>query len=129
MARKNRRLHADGYLLPSLLVGVLILAATGCLLYLSLRGRAEALGREIKKLETQRIALRERLRVEESEWSRIRAPGNVVKALETHAITMTWPRQEQIVRIGSPAAMARNRDGELAGIVRRQAAMGTRLHD
>ena len=66
MARKNRRLHTEGYLLPALLVGLLVLAAMGCLLYLSLKGRAEALGTEIKKLETQRTVLRERMRVEES---------------------------------------------------------------
>lgn len=129
MARKNRRLHADGYLVPTLLIGLLVLTATGCLLYLSLRGKAEALGREIKKLETQRTALRERLRVEESEWSRIRAPGNVVKALEIHGIQMTWPRQEQIVRIGAPSTMARNLKGELAGVTRRQPTLGTMLHD
>ena len=129
MARKNRRLHTEGYLLPALLVGLLVLAAMGCLLYLSLKGRAEALGTEIKKLETQRTVLRERLRVEESEWARISAPGNVVKALETHGITMTWPRQEQIVRIGAPSAMVRSRKGELAGMTRRQPASGTMIHD
>ena len=115
MARKNRRRHSDGYFFPPSLALILCLPVLIALLHLYFKSRTEAIGQEIKALEIAQTKLGERIRVEESEWARVRAPANVVKALQVHGIDMTWPRQEQIVRIGGPSAMVRGRAGDFAG--------------
>lgn len=129
MTRKNRRRHSDGYFFPASLALILCLPVLVALLHLYFKTRAEALGQEIKALEIRQTQFNERIRIEESEWARIRAPANVVKALQRHGIEMTWPRQEQIVRIGGPSAMVRGRAGDIAGSPRRRTNRGVVLND
>jgi hypothetical protein len=78
-----------------LLVGV----AAFALAYVCLQSRADTLGRDIKALEVKRDQLRERVVKEQSIWARMQSPANLEQALREHALVMTWPNRDQIVRV------------------------------
>jgi hypothetical protein len=96
---RNRRKHVKTSSYPATLAGVLVLAALLSLSYLWLRGRCESLGREISRLEDQKIALQRQRVNEEYKWSAMTSPENMQKLLKTHNLQMAWPREKSVVRI------------------------------
>ena len=84
---------------PARLAVVLVLAAGLALVYVCMKSRTDALGREIKQLEVKREQLRARLVKEQCEWAKLQAPGSLEKALKEHGLVMTWPGRDQIVRL------------------------------
>lgn len=96
---QNKRKRTEGLPLPSpwMIVGTALVIAG--LTYVSLIARCEALGRDIKILDTE-IADRERiLQNEQAKWTRMRAPENIDRALAAFNISMALPQPHQVVRV------------------------------
>jgi hypothetical protein len=99
MARRNRKKNESGFVFPWQMALVLAGIAAFALTYVYLQSRAETLGGEIKMLEVKRDQLRERIVKQQSAWARMQSPANLEQALREHALVMTWPNRDQIVRV------------------------------
>ena len=69
------------------------------MVYLNLHNACESVGREIKRLESQRTELRKQVVNEERNWSMARSIGNMERLLAAHGIVMTFPQERNIVRL------------------------------
>lgn len=130
MARKNRKLNQKDGFMNIRPIGSLIVLATGlALAYVWLGCRCEAVGKEIQRLEQEKVSLNKQYRNEEFRWMQMKAPSNIERALHGRRIEMDWPRSEQVVHL--PATAARPEppgQGYLAG-VERPAFKGPMTHD
>ena len=98
MARSNKK-KSGGHLIPLPFSMMLIVIAVLALCYLWMRQRCDAIGNELKALETRKAAA-ERLHLsQESELANLKSPQNVDRALRQHGLLMTWPSSDQIVRV------------------------------
>jgi hypothetical protein len=104
--RRNRKKRVDGFIFPGSFAGVLVFASVAALSYLWLCSRCEGLGREIKVLETQKTELQKKFLNEEYKWMRLKSPKSIEDSLARCGISMTWPRQDQVMWL----ADARMRD-------------------
>ncbi|MBU0677249.1 MAG: hypothetical protein KJ626_03960 [Verrucomicrobia bacterium] len=105
MARKrkrNRKKQSAGYVFPTPLAGILVLAAVLALSYLWLCGRCEALGTRILELEKTQEDVHHRYLNEEFKWSVTKSRRNLRRALARHQINMVWPDERHIVRLPQP---------------------------
>jgi hypothetical protein len=103
MSRQNRR--KDSFVLEApaaALVGLALVVAALALAYLWIHSRCEALGRNIKKLETERDELERQFQIEESKWTQLKSPRNLERTLAARGIAMNWPRPDQIVHVFEP---------------------------
>lgn len=99
MAKRNRKKTQAGFIFPVPLAGFVALLVGVGLLHLCLQSNAEALGRDIKALESRRDQLKERLQQVQLAWARMQSPANLEKSLKEHGLVMTWPNPGQIVRV------------------------------
>lgn len=97
---RKRRKKMHGLLLQGPYTGLIVLFAFMALAYVWIQCRCEALGRDIKQLEKDKERLTKQYLYEEFRWSRMRSPREVERAIEAHNLAMTWPRVDQIVRMG-----------------------------
>jgi len=106
MARQNRKRRTEGFVFPAPLAALLGAVVGVGLFTVGLKARTEALGREIKVLETRRDGLRRQTAKEQAEWSRLQMPTRIELALQEHGLEMVWPARAQIVRLypSAPAA-------------------------
>ena len=110
MARnRNYRKNVKARLLPGWLVVLLVCAAGLGFAYLWLGARCDALGRTIKNLEKERVAVRRQVVHEEFKWSNLTTLENINRLLKKHNLEMDWPRQNDVVRL-RPAVTARVAD-------------------
>jgi hypothetical protein len=111
MSRNHRKKKpTDAGVLIFVVIGLSLLVLFGvCTVYVKVR--SDALGEDIKALESSRALLRERLRKEEADWASLRSPASVENALREHGLVMTWPRREQIVRLYCPDRLPRSQAG------------------
>ena len=84
---------------PVLLANVLVLVAVLGLSYMWLCSRCDALGKEIKRMETVLTDVQKRLVNEQDRWSSITSPANLERAIEKHGLKMVMPSEEQIVLV------------------------------
>lgn len=98
MPRKNKK-KVNGFAFPVPFAGAVVAIAVLALGYVWLGCRCEAIGRDIKKLETERAALMKKHQNEELRWAQLKSPRNIERALSRHNIVMTWPRRDQVVRL------------------------------
>jgi hypothetical protein len=102
--RKKKQLNVR--LLPvPLTIGVMALSSYA-LGWIWLECRCEALGRDIKHLETQQAAIERKCQIEQFQWSRLKSPQNLENELERRGIEMGWPRKDQVIRISKQALVA-----------------------
>lgn len=94
---KRKTTKADGFSVPRSYAGGVVLVAASALVYLWLRTSAQDLGREIRRLEREGTALKDKRLNEEYKWSRLSAPSNVEKTLARYGINMHWPESSQVV--------------------------------
>jgi hypothetical protein len=80
---------------------IIFLAPTLCLGYLSLENRCEALGKELKALESVIDNRHRQCQYEESQWMRVKSPAEIDRALHRYGIQMSWPSEKQIVRMNA----------------------------
>lgn len=99
MARKNKKKMVNGFIFPIPYTGFAVLISTLALGYVWLGCRCEFLGSEIKTLEFEKTFLNKKYLSEECKWTRMKSPLNIERVLKEHNIVMTWPRQDQVVRI------------------------------
>lgn len=99
MARKNRKNGHEGNRMMFWGVSLSVLAAALAMVYLSLYNTCENLGRQIKKLEHERAELHKRVVNEERNWATARSIRNMEHLMETHGIVMSWPAEQNIIRL------------------------------
>jgi hypothetical protein len=92
-----------GFVFPVPFAGVLVLIATLAMIYVWLGCRCEVLGREIKTLEQEREVLHKKHLNEEYRWTRMKSLRSIENALAGFSIQMTWPANNQIVRLQDTA--------------------------
>jgi hypothetical protein len=102
MARKNRKRHTGGYLIPVPLTVMLIVMAALSLCYLWLRARCDALGEELKAMEVRKASLQRVYLNEEFKLTNLKSPASLERALRRHNLVMAWPNRDQIVRLSDP---------------------------
>ena len=98
MARANKK-RVDGFVFPAPFAVGVVLVSGLALVYVWMGGRCEAMGKELKGLETDKKELAKKFQAEEFRWSRMKSPASVEHALVRHGVTMNWPRKDQIVRL------------------------------
>jgi hypothetical protein len=106
--RKKNRKKMDGFVFPTPIAGLIVIGAIFGIAYLWLGSCAEALGGQIKELESEHAKLQKRFQNEQYKWTRLKAPRNIEESLAKYGIAMVWPRRDQIVWL----ADARLADGE-----------------
>ena len=100
MARRNRKkTKVHGFIFPVPIAGLLVLLSILGLAYVWLGYRCEALGRELKELETERAALRKKYLNEEYRWTQMKSLENIERVLLKHRIRMSWPHRDQVVSL------------------------------
>jgi hypothetical protein len=99
MRRNRKKMTMDGFIFPVPFAGLVVVISALALGYVWLGCRCEALGKELKRLETEKAELSKRWLNEEYNWTRMKSPQSIERALARHGIAMTWPRPEQIVRL------------------------------
>ena len=105
MARNRlKKKNSSESVFPSILAVVLFGATALALSYLWICGRCDDLGRRLKDLEQQKLALQRRIVNEEYKWSNMTSPQNMEKLLQMHGLAMTWPTEKSVVRIHSSSA-------------------------
>jgi hypothetical protein len=100
MARrsKNRR-KVNGFVFPVPLAGSIMLLTTLGLGYVWLGCRCDAIGKEIKLLESRKMTLEKKCLNEQCRWARMKSPANVSRKLASYNIKMGWPKRGQVVRL------------------------------
>lgn len=111
---RNYRKRVRGRVFPAVWAVVLLAAASMAFAYLWLCTRCENLGRRIKTLEQEKVAVHRRVVNEEFKWSRLTTYENMVKVLQKHQIAMDWPREASMVRMRRPEAAQGRESGPLA---------------
>jgi hypothetical protein len=111
--KKNMKKNQVQVPFPVLLANVLVLVAVLGLSYMWLCSRCDTLGRDIKDKEAELAAAHKRLVSEQERWSSITSPANLERAIRKHQLSMSMPRDSQVIRIGN-------------GMDDRQTAMTTR---
>lgn len=98
MTRRNKKKKGkDGFIFPVPFTGAVVVLSALALGYVWLGCRCESLGRELKALEIEKAVLSREYLNEQYNWARMKAPGNIEKALAKHNIIMTWPRGDQVI--------------------------------
>ena len=99
MGRKNRRNSHEGNRVLFWGVPLMTLAAALGMVYLHLFNTCENIGREIKRLESERAELRKRVVNEELNWGTASSIRNVEQLMARHGIAMSFPEERHIIRM------------------------------
>ena len=99
MAKRNRRNGEEGHRALAWGIALFGLAAVLAGVYLGLYNSCETIGRQIKKLETDRAELHKRVVNEERNWAMARSIGNMERLMAAHGIVMSWPQERNIIRL------------------------------
>lgn len=86
-------------MIPAPYAGAFALAVGLALGYVWLKSRCDSLEREINALETEKEDLEKVLHYEEYKWSQMKSPASIEAALAKHKLVMSWPRNDQVIRI------------------------------
>ena len=103
MAKRNRRNGEEGHRALAWGIALFGLAAVLAGVYLGLYNSCETIGRQIKKLETDRAELHKRVVNEERNWAMARSIGNMERLMAAHGIAMSWPEERNIIRLQAAA--------------------------
>ena len=126
MIRRNRKKRMHGFVLPAPYAGLVVAGAVLALAYVWLSCRCDSLGRDIRGLESEKAQLKKELQNEESRWAKTKSPGSIETALAKYNIVMTWPRQDQVVRLYESRNVSSERTGNSLTYIRREKAV---IHD
>ena len=99
MVRRNTKKQKNTLVLPVPFAGVVALVCTIGLSYTWLDCRCDALGDEIKALESTVIDLDKKYNREEYRWIRMKSPAKIKQALDRNGLVMNWPRDSQVVKM------------------------------
>ncbi|NKB24252.1 MAG: hypothetical protein GKR87_07740 [Kiritimatiellae bacterium] len=119
--KQNRKKQEGGFAFPAPLASILLLAAILSLSYLWVHGRCEALGVYIQDLEAQKEKIYNQFLNEEYKWSNMKTLPNIKAALLRNGSVMSWPNEDQIVRVFSSreedSISAKNQYAQYSGSV------------
>ncbi len=102
MAR-NRKNGNEGGRLVFWSVALCSLGAVLAMVYLSLFNTCESIGRQIKKLEQERVEIHKRVVNEERNWEMARSIANMERLMASYGIAMSWPEERNIIRLRKAA--------------------------
>lgn len=109
--RKTRKLRAN-VRVPAVLASILVPAFVISLMWIMAGVRCEALGREIRTLESRKDQLAKQLENEQNRWANLTAPSSFRQVLHQHGLVMSRPDERSVVRIsgsmGTSVAKARH---------------------
>lgn len=106
LPKNRKKKHVKLPLLSVPLATVVIVLFSYGLGWLWLQTQCESLGRDIKRLETERAAIDRKCQIEQYQWARLKSPQNLENELERRGIEMGWPRKDQVIRISKQALAA-----------------------
>lgn len=135
MARRNTRKkrkqkqRVNGFIFPVPFAGIVVVASALALGYVWLGCQCEALGDEIRLIESEGVELAKKHQMAEYRWVRTKSPRSMEIALERHGINMDWPRVGQIVRLNRAEAPHGVMDDVMAGGVRVAQLRQNMLHE
>jgi hypothetical protein len=92
------------WVLSTRLAGVVVLVVFFVVTRAVLRHHCRELNRDIARLESQQRQLLDDLKRERAKWSALKAPGNLVAALNRHGIATQHPAEHQLVLMTSGPA-------------------------
>lgn len=116
---RNYRKQVRAGLLPGWLAAVVVAAAGLGFSYLWMDAQCDDLGKRIKVLEREKVAVRRLVVNEEFKWSNLTTFENITRLLKKHNLQMDWPRQNDVVRLRRPdTALARSEASEPRAYVR-----------
>ncbi len=104
MARRNRKNGREGNRMMCWGVSISALVAALAMVYLSLHNACEGIGRQIKRMESERAELHKRVVNEERNWATARSIRNMEQLMEAHGIAMSWPAEQNIIRLRAEEA-------------------------
>ena len=99
MAKRNRKNGQEGNRMMVWGVSICALVAALAMVYLSLYNTCETIGRQIKKMEYEQAELHKRVVNEERNWATARSTPNMERLMERHGIVMSWPAEQNIIRL------------------------------
>lgn len=99
MARRNLKNGRESHRPMVWGIAIFVLAAGLAMVYLGLHNTCEDIGRQIKKLEAERAELHKRVLNEERNWAMARSFGNMERLMAAHSIAMSWPAEQNIIRL------------------------------
>ena len=73
------------------------------LMYVWLKCRCDAVGKEIQKLERERVELIKKQNSEQYRWTQMKSPRNVEQMLRRRSMQMDWPNSTQVVHLPTTA--------------------------
>lgn len=107
--RNRKKYTVDSSVLHVPFTGMVIFIVLALLGYVWLNCCCEAVGREIKKLETEGRRLETEYNNASRHWQCLKTPGSLSAALARCGLVMSWPTEAQIVRLDrmpAPQAVA-----------------------
>ena len=119
MARRNRKNGQEGNRMLIWGVSICALAAALAMVYLSLYNTCETIGRQIKKMEHEQAELHKRVVNEERNWATARSTPNMERLMERHGIVMSWPAEQNIIRLRAAEPDEPARYADRGGATRR----------
>ncbi len=99
MAKRNIKAGHEGNRIMFWGVSIGTLVAVLAMVYLSLFNTCESIGREIKKLEHEKAEIHKRVVNEERNWATARSTPNMERLMAHHGIVMSWPEEQNIIRL------------------------------
>jgi hypothetical protein len=99
MAKRNRKNGREGSRIMFWGVSISALAAAVAMVYLSLFNTCDNIGRQIKKMENDQAELHKRVVNEERNWATARSTPNMERLMERHGLVMSWPAEQNIIRL------------------------------
>ena len=119
MARRNRKNGHEGSRMMFWGVSLSALVAALAMVYLSLYNTCESIGRQIKKMESEQAELHKRVVNEERNWATARSIRNMEQLMENHGIVMSWPAEQNIIRLRAEESEEPARYAYQGGLTRR----------
>ena len=104
MAKRNIKSGHEGNRIMVWGVSIGVLLAVLAMAYLSIFNTCENIGREIKKLEHEKAELHKRVVNEERNWATARSIRNMEQLMASHGIAMSWPAEQNIIRLRAEEA-------------------------
>ena len=96
-----------------------LLVAALAVVYLGLSNTCESIGRQIKKMENEQAELHKRVVNEERNWATARSTPNMERLMERHGIVMSWPAEQNIIRLRAAEPDEPARYADRGGATRR----------
>lgn len=97
--KSNRKLQAKPFVFPPRIAATATLIAVVLLGYVWLHNTTEAVGRKIKEVEKERVALAADIQTHTARWNELTSPPGLKKAMRDFGLTMDHAHGDQAVTV------------------------------